>query len=311
MSLRKAVPWWGRYYGKLILSALPVPYSMWRRLGLFRHGDMNDPAPAFEKFRSHFESAHAVRPIPENFTALELGPGDSLFSAVATRGWGGAGSVLLDAGAFAVRDVPAYRNAARLLAEQGRQSAAFAAVQEATDFDAVLSALNARYLTGGTASMAEIPDASVDFIWSCVVLEHVPREEFDIMAREMRRVLRPGGVMGHSIDLRDHMGGGLNNLRFPAEAWETARIRDAGLYTNRLGYRDILEAFRNAGFAWKIGKVDRWPAPPLPRARMQPEFRGRSDEDLTIAGFDIVLWPADDGADVARVATDRKEDAEA
>lgn len=294
MSLRALAPWWARYYGKLALSRLPVPYSVWRRVGLFRHGDMNDAAPAFEKFRSHYDMAAAVRPVPAGFTALELGPGDSLFSAVATRGWGGSASVLLDAGAFAVRDAAAYKAAARLLAGSGRDSAAFAAVEAARDFDGVLAALDARYLTAGTASMAEIPDGSIDFVWSCVVLEHVPRAEFATMAREMRRVLKPGGVMAHSVDLRDHMGGGLNNLRFPAERWDTRTIMEAGLYTNRLGYRDILDAFRDAGFAWHIGHMDRWPAPPLPRERMQPEFRGRSDDELTIAGFDIVLWPADE-----------------
>lgn len=290
MSMRKYLPWWSRIGAKLLLSNLPVPYSWWRRLSLFRHGDMNLPAPAIDKFRHHFDLACAVRPMRPGFTVLELGPGDSVFSVIIARAWGASAAIALDAGAFALRDVQPYRRLADELRQMGRD---VPAIDAAGDLESVLHATNGRYLTRGTASMAEIADGSIDFIWSCVVLEHVYRTEFATMAREMRRVLKPGGVMVHSIDLRDHLGGGLNNLRFSEKTWESAFFRDAGFYTNRLGYDDILRLFEEAGFSWSLGRVDRWSALPLQRNRMAPQFRNRRDEALCVAGFELILHPSD------------------
>lgn len=289
MDLRN-IPWWARIGAKLLLSNLPIPYSWWRKMCLFRHGDMNLPEPAIEKFRVHIELARSVQPVPAGFTTLELGPGDSVLSVVIARTWGASAAIALDAGDFATRDMQPYLRAAEVLDRNGTKCPDLSGVR---DFDEMLGCLNARYLTRGTASMAEIPDASIDYIWSCVVLEHVHRDEFAWMAREMRRVLKPGGVMAHSIDLRDHLGGGLNNLRFSAARWESRLFKHAGFYTNRLGFRDLVGLFEEAGFVWKTAQVDRWPAPPLRRELMQPEFRGRSDDDLCIAGFQLILWPAD------------------
>ncbi len=290
MNFRKYLPWWARIGAKLLLSNLPIPYSWWRKLSLFRHGDMNLPEPAIDKFHHHFELANTVRPLPTEFTTLELGPGDSVFSVVIARAWGATAAIALDAGDFAMRDVQAYRRTAEVLNRQGRKCPD---LSDAKDFDGMLGRLNARYLTRGTDSLAEISAGSIDYIWSCVVLEHVHRDEFARMAREMRRVLKPGGVMAHSIDLRDHLGGGLNNLRFSAARWESRLFKHAGFYTNRLGFRDLVGLFEEAGFVWKTAQVDRWPAPPLRRELMQPEFRGRSDDDLCIAGFQLILWPAE------------------
>ena len=300
MNFRKYLPWWARIGAKLLLSNLPIPYSWWRKLSLFRHGDMNLPEPAIDKFRHHFELANTVRPLPTEFTTLELGPGDSVFSVVIARAWGATAVIALDAGDFAMRDVQAYRRTAEVLNRQGRKCPD---LSDAKDFDGMLGRLNARYLTRGTDSLAEIPAGSIDYIWSCVVLEHVHRDEFARMAREMRRVLKPGGVMAHSIDLRDHLGGGLNNLRFTTTRWESRLFQRAGFYTNRLGFRDLVGLFEEAGFTWKTAQVDRWPVPPLPRGLMQPEFRGRSDDDLCIAGFQLILWPTDGTGQTAKHET--------
>jgi SAM-dependent methyltransferase len=55
------------------------------------------------------------------------------------------------------------------------------------------------------ASIA-LADASVDLILSKSVLEHVTPVRVLPLIGEMHRILRPGGVMLHRIDLRDHMG---------------------------------------------------------------------------------------------------------
>ena len=42
--------------------------------------------------------------------------------------------------------------------------------------------------------------------------------------RELRRVLRNDGVFSNRVDLRDHLGAALNNLRFPESLWERNAI---------------------------------------------------------------------------------------
>jgi len=286
MAIASYVPWWAKIGAKLTLSRLPVPYSVWSRLGIFRHGDMADPARAIGAFRTHLERARAVRPIPDGFTMLELGPGDSVLSAGVARALGGRASWLADAGDFASRDAQLFVALDTALAAAGLPSNGLPA---GLSFEETLSRLNARYLTGGVASLAAIPDHSVDLIWSSVVLEHVRRDEFPALAAEFARILAPNGVMSHAVDLRDHLGGSLNNLRFSHERWEHPSWRDAGFYTNRMSQAEIIELFTRAGFKAVEVQNDLWPGPPLPRAKMHANFRGRTDAELSIAGFDVVL----------------------
>jgi SAM-dependent methyltransferase len=83
-------------------------------------------------------------------------------------------------------------------------------LERASSFEDILSACDAIYSTNGMQSYREIPAASVDLIFSQAVLEHVRRNEFVQIAAEMRRILKPDGVASHQVDLRDHLGGGLN-----------------------------------------------------------------------------------------------------
>lgn len=288
MSLSQRLPWWSKLGAKLILSRLPIPYGAWRRLSVFRHGDMQDPARAITVFQEHYQRAKDVAVLPDGFTMLELGPGDSLLSAGVAKALGASASILVDAGPFATRNPDGFRQLDRELERRGLADLALPA---GIDFDGILTAIGARYLTDGLTSMKTIPDASVDLIWSSVVLEHVIRAEFTPMAVEMRRVLKPTGVMSHSIDLRDHLGGGLNNLRFAEARWEQPSWRSAGFYTNRLSQTDILERFDQAGFDGEVVGQTRWPAPPIRRDRLAPEFRDRSDDELSLAEFDVLLRP--------------------
>ena len=286
MPLSTYVPWWAKIGAKLALSRLPVPYSTWSSLGIFRHGDMADPARAISAFRSHLDSARRVRAIPDGFTMLELGPGDSVLSAGVARAFGGRESWLADAGDFARRDHQLFVDLDAALAAERLPANNLAA---GLSFEQSLARLNAHYLTGGVASLAAIPANSVDFAWSSVVLEHVRRDELATLATELARVLKPDGVMSHAVDLRDHLGGSLNNLRFSPQRWEHPSWREAGFYTNRMSQLEIIEEFVRAGFKAVDVRNDLWPAPPLARAKMHASFRGRTDAELSIAGFDMVL----------------------
>ena len=60
---------------------------------------------------------------------------------------------------------------------------------------------------------------------------------------------RRDGICVHRVDLNDHLGGRLNNLRFTDAIWESVLFRESGFYANR---------------------------------RL-------TDEDLLVSGFDLVL----------------------
>ena len=54
----------------------------------------------------------------------------------------------------------------------------------------------------------------------------------------------------------------------------------------------MLDIFQQAGFSCEVLHVDRWDTLPIPREKLAREFRGLSDDDLMISGFDVVLRPA-------------------
>lgn len=290
MGLSNLVPWWSKIAIKLALSRTPVPYGVWAKLGIFRHGDMADPGRAIDVFTTHLDLARRFRDLPDGFTMLELGPGDSVLSAGVARAKGAALSILVDAGDFADRDPELFHRLGSEMAQRGLDAPD---LPVDGDFNGILETLNATYMTEGVRSLTQIPDRSVDLIWSSVVLEHVHLNEFDAMAREFSRILRPDGVMSHAVDLRDHLGGSLNNLRFSHERWESPSWRTAGFYTNRLSEKEILDSFTGAGFQIVHHESRGWPEPPLAREKMHPAFQERSDAELSIAEFDVVMVKPD------------------
>jgi SAM-dependent methyltransferase len=283
-SLKSFIPWYAKIAAKIVLSRLPIGYRTWRRLNLFAHGDMDQLSYAQDKFRQHFLGARVGRNIPE-FRCLELGPGDSLLSALIARVHGASRVVLVDSGDFAHSDLDSYRTAARELDPGGL------VLHPATwtSRDALLRDCKADYLTGGLQSLYTLPAESIDFAWSEAVLEHIRRSEFDELLRELHRVLAADGVASHRVDLKDHLGGGLNNLRFSAKRWEGRLFSGSGFYTNRLRCEEVLEACRRAGFRTTVTRRDRFDSLPLSRRSLDPAFAHFGDEELLISGFDVML----------------------
>ncbi|ABD06259.1 conserved hypothetical protein [Rhodopseudomonas palustris HaA2] len=281
------MPWWVKLGAKLGLARLPVPYGFWKRIGIFRHGEMMVPERAIAAFESHFKDAQLRHEMPAQFQSLELGPGDSVLSGFVARAFGARRAWLVDAGAFAETDVQNCREAMAILTSRGMPAPSItgATIREAMD------QANVVYLTEGTRSLAAIPDGSVDFFWSQVVLEHVPRADFSALMQELRRVAAPDAIGVHSIDFRDHLGGGLNNLRFSDAIWESKAFSGSGFYTNRLRPREMIDQMKAAGFAVEVVSEQRWPALPLPRAKMAPQFRAFAEEDFLVCDLRVVIRP--------------------
>lgn len=297
--LRERLPWWLRMAGKMALARLPVPYGLWRAIGVFRHGDMHDPEHALAVFQAHLGRIEGRHTLPQDFVCLELGPGDSLLSGMVARAFGASKVYMVDAGDYVVRDVEPYRRLAKLLGDLGKP---MPEVETAARFEEVLEICRIVHLTGGTRALADIPSGSVDYTWSQVVLEHVPRGEFPELLAQIRRVMQPDGVGTHSVDLRDHLGGGLNNLRFEDSVWEGAIFRGSGFYTNRLRCTEMLDKMAKAGFDVDVVRVERWDRLPTSRAAMSEPFASLDDDELRIAEFEIVMRPCVDGSTSSKIS---------
>jgi hypothetical protein len=285
--MRELVPWWARIGAKLVLSRAPVNYAFWRRLGIFQHGQMHHPAYALAAFREHFARAH-VSPGTE-FVALELGPGDSLASAIIAAAHGAKHTHLIDVGPYATMRLGAYHELCDYLRGQGLEPPDLSSVH---DINSLLRVCHASYGTRGLDSLREVPAGSVDFIWSNAVLEHVRRGMFAEFIGETRRVVRSGGVCSHQIDLQDHLGGALNNLRLPSRWWEAEWMARSGFYTNRLRMSDIIRSFEQAGFRVRVLDTSCWSKLPTPRHALAAEFRAYECADLLVRSFAVTLSAA-------------------
>ncbi|MGI8777098.1 MAG: methyltransferase domain-containing protein [Acidimicrobiales bacterium] len=296
MSIKASVPWFAKIAAKIVLSRLPVPYRVWSKLAIFKHGPMADPAYAIGVFETHWAERAPAVPL-DGFVGLEVGPGNSLVSALVASAFGARTTYLVDTGRFADAPLETYREAATLLGERGM---CVPDISGAATVEEVLRIVGGVYLDRGVGSLRQLPDASVDFVWSQAVLEHVRRAELAPLMTELHRVLRPGCTSSHRIDLRDHLAEGLNNLRFSDRVWESPLMADSGFYTNRIQLREMVALFERSGFDVSLPRVERWTAPPTGREKLAPRFRTLPDEDLLVRGFNVVLAKASAAAEGSR-----------
>lgn len=284
-AVKSLMPWWGRIAFKICLSRLPLPYKFWKNLSLFAHGEMNDSSYAFKVFDRHFSRYQASKGFHTNFDIMELGPGDTLSTALIACSKGASGTVLVDAGYFADDNVDFYQQLATELRIDHEQCPG---LDDVSSLDELLRRYNAKYCSEGLNDLKQLPDNSIDFIFSHAVFEHIRTGEFAAHMRELNRILRPDGFMSHRIDFKDHLGGGLNNMRVSSERWESALFRNSGFYTNRLRASDVLRMMEDAGFECEVVHQDEWKVVPLARESLSDEFKHYADEDLKVSGMDIV-----------------------
>lgn len=279
--------WAAKILAKVILSRLPVPYAWWSRLGIFRHGRMDDAGYALRVFHHHSARAFPSG-LPRDATILELGPGNSVASALIGYAHS-ASTYLVDVAPFADRRVETYRTIAADLAARGL---AVPSLDGARCLDDVLIACRGRYLTSGVASLKELDAHSIDFVWSHSVLANVRKADLVPLFTEMRRILKPDGLASHDIDFRDHLDQGLNALRFPATLWEWDFLARSGFYTNRVPAVAMRRLLAAAGLEMEKEELDRWPSLPIPRAALDAEFQAYTDADLTVRRARILLRAA-------------------
>ena len=277
--------WALKILAKLLLARLPVPYAYWKSVGVFRHGRMDSVDYPLRIFSLHTDRAYP-HGLPREATILELGPGDSIASAVIGAAYGAKHIYLVDVGDFANKDASFYKALAVELARKGLPAPD---LSNTTSFADVLKICNAQYLTEGLRSLRRIPANIIDFAWSHSVLEHVRKHELSDFLLELRRMVRPGAYASHNIDFQDHLASALNNLRFSERTWESAFFASSGFYTNRIPAVAMHRMFQAVGFEIVQEGFGRWSRLPTPRKAMYEDFQQYSDEALCIRTSHVLL----------------------
>ena len=150
------------------------------------------------------------------------------------------------------------------------------------------------YRAPADASRTALVAESVDVVFSNSVLEHVPAPMIEACFAEAKRVLRPGGVMFHSVNCGDHYAYSdraidqLHYLQFSAEEWE--KWNNEFLYQNRLRAIDFLDIARHAGFTIEVDTSRATPArlAQLDAIAVDPAFAHYTREQLAITSVDFV-----------------------
>ncbi len=287
MNMRKRIPWWLKITIKIFLSFIPFKYDFWQKLGFFRHGSMDEASYLKRIISTHLNASKLSLDDLQGKKIIEMGPGDSVSSAIVFSSYN-AKTILIDADDFSVKDITQYKAISKELYEDGY---AVKNIDHIKSFDEMLDAIGAKYMTNGLMSFSDIEDNSIDFIFSEAVLEHIHNDEFLPIMKECKRILKPHGVISHSIDLKDHLDYALNNLRFSETVWESKLFKRGGIYTNRISFQEMIELFESSGFIVDVKEVNRWEELPTPRKKMALPFRNYSDENLSVSEFRVLLTP--------------------
>jgi SAM-dependent methyltransferase len=186
------------------------------------------------------------------------------------------------------------RESGRPLAEVKAQQQALVAALErgATLGHATRSVVD--YRAPADAAMTSFSADTIDVVFSNSVLEHVPGRMIEACFAEAMRILRPGGVMIHSVNCGDHYAytdraiHQLHYLQFSDEEWE--RWNNAFLYQNRLRAKDFVDMARDSGFVIELdtARPTAERLAQLDEMRVAPMFSRYTREQLAITSVDFI-----------------------
>ena len=270
--------WLAKIIFKVLLSRLPINYSIWKKLHIFKHGQMESFDYSKRIFEGHFHDMNKFNYISDPLI-LEIGPGDSLFSMIFSRKYSTNKFYLLDVDDFANKDVRLYKNLIKKLINDGYLKKF--EIEAKFSFEELVSFLNAKYLTSGLNDLKKLKNESIDYIFSHSVLEHVRLYELNELISQMYRVIKPAGIISHNINYKDHLSDSLNNLRFSEKIWESDLFANSGFYTNRVPAIKMHSLFEDIGFQIVKESFGSWRKLPIPRSKISSDFKFFSDEELS------------------------------
>lgn len=134
-------------------------------------------------------------------------------------------------------------------------------------------ALQSLNLSDAEIQDLDIPDESVDFVYSKVVFEHVM--DVETTSRTLHRILKKGGRMFHVICHQDHVDPRtirFDFLKYDKETW--ASMQD---WTNLWRVNDFVDCWTGLGF--KVDVIER-ATRPLPLKEIHPCWDSYCEADL-------------------------------
>lgn len=283
--MRKAIPWWLKLAVKILISFFNVPYSIFRNLSLFKHGDMIDHSHAIRVLTNHLKLIDLKKEDLKGKVILEIGAGDSLSMGVICGALGAKKTILVDAGDYAIKDISVYNDLLKSIYEANLVSTIF----KFQSIDDLLSDFNITYYTTGTESLKNISDNSVDLVFSHVCLEHVLKNEMNLLVKQLKRVSVKNSVQSHIIDFKDHLAYSLNNMRFSDKFWESNVLQSCSAYTNRLRLSDYLELFQGQGFRVDVVGKNEWAKLPILESSIHKSYQYGLN-DLLVKEAELVVY---------------------
>lgn len=142
-----------------------------------------------------------------------------------------------------------------------------------------------RYVCGDI-NVAELPDESFDFMSSRAVLEHLL--DFESAARRLFRLMRPGGVAYHVVDLIDHRHY-VDPERFHPWSFLSEDERWTDHCVNRLRSCELTAALQRAGFEIIRSESVQDTPPRGFREALHPNYAAMSDDELATTQVNLLI----------------------
>lgn len=279
-TIKSLIPWQCRYYVKLLEAKYPSIH-----IPMKSETDIEHYNRMFYGFMEEFGDNHVY----EGKVVCEMGCGQYLTHSAMLYQLGCVKSYMLEIADFADADHTKPITKYMLLKDGVELIRKLPSPIEGETWIRYLPKLNCEYYTDGLEGYKRIPENSIDYVYSDAVFEHIRKDIFRETMQEMHRFMKPGALACHGVELRDHMGGLKNQLRFPDKIWEDEIHYKMDNYTNRLSASDISRICEEVGLS--VVKVERnkYEKMPIKRSRMASEFKDLSDDELMTSGFTIVL----------------------
>lgn len=161
--------------------------------------------------------------------------------------------------------------------------------------DYLLKRLNIRVRIGDARTTA-LPDQSIDFIFSTVVLEMIDAKTLKGLLAEFRRLASPHTVMSHYVGLGDQYASfdksitPYNFLKYSKRQWRL--LNNPVIPHSRLRLPDYRDLFKQTGWEIVEERNTSGSLADFNKVRLAPEFRKYAVEDLLVLNSCLVARPS-------------------
>tara|TARA_B100000212_G_scaffold337141_1_gene311529 strand:+ start:3318 stop:4154 length:837 start_codon:yes stop_codon:yes gene_type:complete len=236
IRVKTKLVWWSRFILKVSLLSLRIPNKIFNKFGIFRHGAMDQDSYVNKIWKIHFLDVEKDFLISRDGLFLEIGPGDSLKSAVKAFESGFNKIALIDKGMHAIdqkyiKDYFSKKN-----------------FNSDNEFLKTTTANSFNYLIDGIKSLSYLEKNSVSYVFSNSVLQHFDKNDLNYFIKNLHKVSSDHCIQSHVIDLKDMINRSHNHHECPDFIWESKFFKELLIYTNRLNTEEWIDLFTKNGF---------------------------------------------------------------